>query len=175
MSKDIEKLLDKYQIKNYTINEDTVDVDGDVFLFSEDLDKLPIKFGKVTGNFLCWNNKLKNLYGAPKYVGKSFACFSNLLESLEGGPEYVGDSYWCYDNQLENLIGSPEEVGGVYNFRDNKITSTEGAPKTVGLDIYSYNNEMTLVQLISQLNDNNVQVGGYIYNSHDPRHKTRVI
>ena len=50
-------LLDRYDIKNYTINEDgIVDVDGDVFLDHRGLSKLPVKFGKVTGSFYCSRN-----------------------------------------------------------------------------------------------------------------------
>jgi hypothetical protein len=36
----------------------TVDVNGDVNLFNRKLSKIPLKFGRVTGNFNCQNNNL---------------------------------------------------------------------------------------------------------------------
>jgi len=42
---EIHSLCKKYDIKNYTINEDgTVDVDGDVYISSNYLDRIPLKF-----------------------------------------------------------------------------------------------------------------------------------
>lgn len=70
------------------INDDlTVDVDGDVNLQQLELKKLPLKFGKVSGNFNCSRNKLESLDGAPHEVGDGFYCSGNKLESLDGVPK----------------------------------------------------------------------------------------
>ena len=59
----IKELLNKHDIKNYTVNEDfTIDVDGDVWLEGyhlNDVAQIPdyIKFGKVNGKFVLTNNK----------------------------------------------------------------------------------------------------------------------
>ena len=50
----IKAWLDKHKIKSYKINADlTVDVAGDVNLIGSKLDKLPVRFGKVIGYFIC--------------------------------------------------------------------------------------------------------------------------
>ena len=46
---DIDVICKKYGIRNYTINNGVVDVDGDVNLSVQALSGLPLKFGKVTG------------------------------------------------------------------------------------------------------------------------------
>jgi len=43
-----------------------------------------VKFGIVTENFCCENNKLRSLEGAPKEVGENFDCSFNKLTSLKG-------------------------------------------------------------------------------------------
>jgi hypothetical protein len=43
---------------NYTINEDgSIDVDGEVYIPNKELTKLPLKFRRVTGHFICYNNQ----------------------------------------------------------------------------------------------------------------------
>jgi len=76
----IESICQEYDIQNYTINSDgTVDVDGIVDLSRRNLSKLHLKFGRVTGNFYCYNNKLTTLEGCPKVVGGEFYCYDNPL------------------------------------------------------------------------------------------------
>ena len=118
---DIIYYLNKYLIKNYTINEDgTIDVNGDVDLGVYDLDKIPFKFGIVTGYFNCSNNKLTSLYGCPREVGGQFHCLSNRLTNLIGGPQEVGRDYRCDDNRcddnrLESLEGCAGDIGSTFN------------------------------------------------------------
>jgi hypothetical protein len=114
---DIESICKKYGIKNYTINPDgSVDVDGDVSLSSMELTKLPLKFGRVSGNFKCRHNKLTTLEGAPKMVGGTFDCCNNQLTTLEGAPREVGRDFYCDNNKLTTLEGEPERVGAFYFF-----------------------------------------------------------
>ncbi|NBO23267.1 hypothetical protein EBU94_08025, partial [bacterium] len=54
---EIKKICEKYKIYNYNINDDgSVDVDGDVDLSNKELTRLPIRFGKVSGSFICSHN-----------------------------------------------------------------------------------------------------------------------
>jgi len=94
----LEHTLDfcKKYLGNYTINsDDTVDVNGNVFLYRElgNMEKLPVKFGKVSGFFTCSENKLTTLEGCPNYVGGDFNCLDNKLISLEGCPSYIGGDF----------------------------------------------------------------------------------
>ena len=82
----------RYGIEDYTINDDlSIDVDGDVELYRQRLEYLPLKFNYVDGNFNCSNNKLKTLEGSPKTVGGNFDCSYNKLKGLEHFPEVSGD------------------------------------------------------------------------------------
>ena len=56
---EIDSICKKYGIENYSVNKDgSVDVEGDVYLSYKKLTKLPLKFGSVSGDFLCNNNSL---------------------------------------------------------------------------------------------------------------------
>jgi hypothetical protein len=155
---DIESICRKYGIRNYTINEDgTIDVDGHVDLSRKNIDKLPLKFGKVGGSFYCSYNQLTSLEGSPNIVGGDFSCSSNQLTSLEGSPNRVGGDFSCSDNQLTSLEGSPNRVGGYFSCSSNQLTSLEGCPTEVdGSFSCSYNK-------LTSLEGSPNRVGGVFY------------
>jgi len=144
--KDIDAICQQYGIKNYTINNGLVDVDASVNLSYIGLLKLPLQFGKVTGNFYCDSNKLTSLEGAPKTVEGNFYCDSNKLTSLEGAPKTVEGNFNCVNNQLTSLEGAPKCVEGNFYCDSNKLTSLEGAPKCVEGNFYCYNNQLTTLE-----------------------------
>ena len=120
---EIDSICQKYGIENYTINEDgSIDVDGNVDLSFRNLSKLPLKFGRVTGSFYCFNNELTTLEGCPKEVVRYFYCFNNELTTLEGCPREVGGDFDCQNNQLTTLEGCPREVGGEFYCSNNQLT-----------------------------------------------------
>ena len=136
----ISSICHKYNIINYTISEDgTVDVDGDVDLspsseystfYKEKLNKIPLKFGNVGGNFMCSYNKLESLDNCPKRVSGHFVCHSNNLTSLKGCPEYVGETFNCSHNKLVSLEGCPKKVN-IFLCYDNNLETFEGGPKYI--------------------------------------------
>jgi hypothetical protein len=131
---DIESICKEYGIENWTLNEDgSIDVDGDINLnlSLKILNKLPLKFRNVSGNFNCSFNDLISLEGCTKSVGGHFYCSYNNLTSLEGGPKSVGGNFWCSNNNLTSLEGSPKSVGGDFWCSNNNITSLEGAPESI--------------------------------------------
>jgi len=78
-----------FGIKNYTREDDgSISVDGNVDLMSQELKRIPFRFMKVTGNFICRCNKLKTLMGCPRKVGGAFSCADNMLKNLVGGAKY---------------------------------------------------------------------------------------
>jgi len=121
-----EFICEKYGIRNYSINNGLVDVDGGVDLHNKGLSKLPLKFGKVSGYFSCGNNQLKTLEGCPSAVGGNFFCNDNQLTTLEGGPNSVGGYFNCYNNQIKSLEGGPSSIGGYFNCQNNQITDFRG-------------------------------------------------
>jgi len=105
----------------YTINEGgEVDVDGNVDLSERNLTEIPIKFGKVSGDFSVYQNKLTTLKNSPYWIGESFYCYQNNLTSLEGVPSYVGDWFSCDKNLLTSLEFAPSYVGGRFNCNSQK-------------------------------------------------------
>jgi hypothetical protein len=129
---EVAEICKKYGIKNWTIIDGLVDVDGDVDLSHRRLTKLPLKFGRVSGYFYCDYNNLTTLEGAPKEVVGDFYCSNNKLTTLEGAPKEVGGYFWCNRNKLTTLEGAPKEVGGDFYCRNNKLTTLDGSPKEVG-------------------------------------------
>jgi hypothetical protein len=128
----IHRICKEYDIVNYAINDDqSIDVDGNVYLYTKGLTKLPLKFNKVNGYFDCSYNQLTSLEGAPKEVNGNFYCYNNHLTSLEGAPKEVNGDFDCSYNQLTSLEGAPKEVNGDFDCSDNKLTSLKGAPNKV--------------------------------------------
>ena len=117
---DVKKICYYLRIYNYTINKDlTVDVSWDVWLDGLDLEKIPLKFGKVDGNFHCSYNKLTSLEGCPEEVVDIFSCSNNNLTSLKGSPEFVGKTFYCYSNKVRFTEEDVKKVckvkGLIYN------------------------------------------------------------
>ena len=142
----IEFICEDLGIQNYKVNPDeTVDVNGHVDLRG-DLEKLPLKFGRVTGHFYCDRNKLTSLEGSPIYVGGDFYCHQNKIENLKGGPTEVGGDFSCYGNKLVTLEGSPIYVGGNFLCGANKLVTLKGSPNVIGEDFYCQNNKLTSLE-----------------------------
>ncbi len=62
----------------------TVNVAGHVYLAYSHLERLPVRFGTVGGDFNCSGNRLTSLVGVPSSVGGNFWCIENRLTSLIG-------------------------------------------------------------------------------------------
>jgi hypothetical protein len=165
---EVEKICKKYNITNWTLNPDgTVDVNDSVYLSGQKLSKLPLKFGRVTGDFKCYSNQLTSLEGCPTEVGLNFYCRHNKLTSLEGCPKEISGSFWCdynqltslkgcsreigrnfycYKNQLTSLEGCPTEIRGAFDCSYNKLTSLEGCPTQIGGDFSCHYNQLTTLE-----------------------------
>jgi hypothetical protein len=143
----VKKICRKYGITNYTVNPDgSVDVKGSVNLSHKNLNRLPLKFGKVSGNFYCYNNQLTTLEGCPTEVGGDFNCSYNQLTTLEGCPKTVGGNFYCSYNQLTTLEGCPTSVGGDFYCHYNQLTTLEGCPTEVGGDFFCPYNQLTTLE-----------------------------
>ena len=110
-----------------------------------------INFGKVTGDFSCFDLGLISLEGAPQEVGGNFDCSYNQLTSLEGAPKKVGGDFRCYYNHLISLEGAPQIIGGGFSCSNNKLTSLEAAPQTVGRDFSCFSNQLTSLEGAPQI------------------------
>jgi hypothetical protein len=142
----IKTLCDEYYIEDYTINPDgSIDVDADVIISERRLTKIPLRFGRVSGNFWCQDNSLNTLNGCPEFVGGDFRCSQNELASLEGAPKIVEGSLYCANNKFSDMRGCPEIIGKYLVCHDNYMTSLQGAPKEV-MSINCENNSLTTLE-----------------------------
>jgi hypothetical protein len=84
----------------------------------------------VENIFDCSNNQLKSLKGGPnkgfKEIDDSYICNDNLLTTLEGAPKEVGGYFFCRNNKLTTLEGAPKEVGGGFICTNNNLKSLDG-------------------------------------------------
>jgi len=121
----IYSICKKYNIIGYSVNVDgTLDVYASVALVWQTFTKIPLRFGKVSGDFYCYTNALTSLDGAPVTVDGGFNCSNNKLTSLVGSPNEVGGDYKCSHNNLTSLIGSPSIVRGDYISTNTDIICT---------------------------------------------------
>jgi len=172
------KWLDRYTWRrrkggNWSINPQTglIDVQGDFLcdkLKNEStIEKLPVSFGVVTGNFDCSDLEMLTLEGSPQEVGGYFKCSRNRINSLIGAPRKVGGYFDCSDwgvisrsHKITSLEGAPQEVGGDFDCSSNRITSLKGAPQKVGGSFHCHSN------LIHSLEGAPSEVGG-IFTCHN--------
>ena len=115
------KFLDKYTDGSWSVNsEGLVDVEGSFWCENQGLeDFLGIRFGRVSGYFLCSRNQLRTLEGSPREVGGGFYCSKNPLISLEGAPKVIKGGFrfketW-FDYNLQYFLKKidhmkPEEI-----------------------------------------------------------------
>jgi hypothetical protein len=154
----IEDWCNKFNILNYEIIDNSyVKVNGDVYIISEDISKLPIKFNYVGGYFNCSNNRLTTLDGCPDKVGGSFYCGNNKLRKLKGAPKEVGGFFDCAVNQLTYLKDLDiVTVRRYFSCAGNKLKSLEGGPKKVGENYICFNNKLTsLIGCANEVGDLN--------------------
>ena len=123
----LDSLCKKYGINNYVINGDSVDVNGNVFLFKK-FEKIPIKFGTIDGDFYCQGTNITSLENSPRDVCDFYISNSKRLKSLEVGPYIVRGSYICSESSLNNLKGIVDEVFSFY-CANNMLVNLENSPR----------------------------------------------
>lgn len=198
----------KFGIKNYTLNSDgSIDVQGDVNLnistlrdfktfkmfqhgirfrkSIKELDKLPIKFNIVYGNFRCHNNNLSSFDKFPKEVHGDLDISKNKFNSLIGCPKVIGvtmpypfldyirpGKLICDNNNIFSLDGYVEgteisikgnPVNNIWNlFRDKTLIDLFN-----DYDVVRDNGEISFYRLFRFLEDNGFDVIG--------RHQLRIL
>ena len=129
----IREWLDKYEVKDYTINGDfTVSVNGPLALDNKGIEEIPVKFSEITGSIDVTTNRLKRIDWAPAKVNGDFDAWDNEIETLVGGPTEVEMTMDVDGNKLTDLHGSPKKVGGSFIVSKNNLKSLAGCPEVVG-------------------------------------------
>jgi hypothetical protein len=132
------------------INITQGDMDGDLDIGGNDLERLPFLLGEVTGDFKMDNNRITQLAGAPHWVGGSFYCRTNQLQTLAGCPKLVGANFCCDGNQLTSLMHLPENIPGMLSCADNQIASLGNISLQVGDTLNLSNNPLISLRSIHE-------------------------
>ncbi len=132
--------LDSLVVLHYTIQDDLiVDVDGGFSIANQNLERIPVRFGIINGDFYCDNNRLTNLSGSPQKC-TTFSCDNNLLTNLMGSPSVCND-FWCVNNPLTSLAGAAKKYFS-FHCEGNQLTNLVGGPETCRY-FYCYENQLT--------------------------------
>jgi len=190
----IKEWLDKYGVKDYSINGDfTVSVNGPLALDNKGLEEIPVKFSevngsidvttnrlkridwapaKVNGNFDAWDNEIETLVGGPAEVENSMDVDGNKLTDLHGAPKKVGKCFIVSKNPLKTLAGCPEVVKGYFKAAECGLTQLDDLPREIGTNLYIQDNELKSLKginkLLKHLNVANSAKGGKINISKNP-------
>ena len=101
-----------------------LEVADKIDLTGRNLGKLPDLVNVVVlGDFSAGGNDLKNIIGAPPFVGGTATFAGNVIKYLAEGPQYVGVDFVVSSNNLDNLHGSPLYIGRDYEARQNLLTT----------------------------------------------------
>jgi len=145
LTKKQEDFMNRYTQGTWSVNPTTglVDIQGDFSTFESPKKTFSrIKFGNVTGDFVCCENYFESLKGAPREVGGDFDFRENYLKYLKGAPQKVGKRFDCSCNLIQSLEGVPQEVGGDFDCSHNELQSLEGAPQKVEGNFWCSHNEL---------------------------------
>ena len=158
----IEEWLNKYKIKNYTINDDlTIDVKGDVDLKYYPENEFPdyIQFRNVSGTFSLYTSKISSLKGCPIKVDGGFDCERcKNLTSLKGAPNEC-KSFDCSNcRNLTSLEGALNECEYFDCSDCDKLTSLKGSPKKVlGNFVCNYCNSLKSLKGLPDVIEGNLK------------------
>ena len=138
----IKEFIERHNLKEgeYTINSDfSLDIHRNIMVKPFDLvdKKLPFKFGKIEGTIWLTDLNLDTLENSPSEVTGDFVIYENKIKDFTGSPEIVGGNFAANLNyNLESLDGSPKEVGGNYSILGCRyIKDISGISPVIGGDL----------------------------------------
>lgn len=131
----LEGWMTRHGISSFTVNPDgSVDVPGSVFLDDFTGSRIPAKFNRVGGDFVCAGVGLTTLENSPSFVGGDYRVNHNSLTSLQGFPAQVEGSVDISDNsELTSLDGLNGVTIGENFFAERlrKLTNLKGIHKQI--------------------------------------------
>jgi hypothetical protein len=152
--------------------ERKVDCDGNVNIAKGQLaeGKLPVKFGKITGEMLVEDN-MEDLWGMPDEVGYWFKVFGSL-KSFDNSPSVFTGSFLLPYGETTSFKGLPSIINGNLRMSVNsKIKTPEGFPDKITGEVQIVKYAGDLDQLMEFLDG---RVDGQIYVSGGGRTKSRL-
>jgi hypothetical protein len=134
---EIQDWLRKHGIQHFKYRttgdgEDTiVNVDTNVNLTSFTGNRLPVRFGRILGDFTM-PPKVESMFGVPTEVTGKYRISNPYFLSLEGGPLSANSYVVSNSPKLMSLEGMPERVGDLLRIGGcPKLTSLKGISEKV--------------------------------------------
>jgi hypothetical protein len=158
-----------YKSNNYIIDQKGhINVGGTVYIKQGDLKSLPYKFGTVTNNFICRDNKLETLINFPMKVGGTLDISENNLTHFDYLPEINGGFDFSY-NGISNLDDFKNKIILDFDCSYNNLTNCNFIYNTnIQGDIYVEGNP--IVELPEYLNQDLIEnkIGKqFLFNEYD--------
>lgn len=105
----------------------------------------------------------------PQKVSFEYDCCDNKLKNLLHSPLDFEGSFYCIASELETLLGSPHHLYGRFDCSRNQLTSLEHGPKSVSIEYICSNNPLesfnlfgTVISSVVQYShDDNVLIPGF--------------
>jgi hypothetical protein len=132
--KQAEEWLKSKKVENFTFNaDDSVDVDDDVTFAALRYTTLPIKFGKVAGNFSVVGSALTSFKNFPDRVDGSLYVSASPITHLDGCTTSIGEDFTLKDmKELESMASAkPIEVGEDFKLSAPLLSSLPGINKYI--------------------------------------------
>ena len=135
IKKEIQQICREYNINNYYINDDmSVNVNESVSFYRKRINKIPINFNIVRGDFDCGANNLEYLNtNIPERVGANFFCDKNQLKELNNIPKYVRGSFQCHQNNIERIDDLSNYIGQEINYDNNNIRTLDNFSSKISI------------------------------------------
>lgn len=110
----------------------SVNVDNVIDFGGIQFDKIPMKFGKASSNFMVVESKIKSLENSPREVGANCNISRNDITNFVGGPRIVAGRFSASHNlNLNSIEGIPESLGSLSIFGCPKLTSLQNIHKMI--------------------------------------------
>lgn len=117
----IEEFCGKYNIRNYTVVDGLINVNGKVNLWQIGENKIPYKFGTVDGYFEISFSMLSTLEGLPNIIKGNLFMVNSSLKKLDYLPNKVTGLVDLSFNQLSDLYSLKGLDCGKINVDSNPV------------------------------------------------------
>ena len=174
------------KVKFYRDNDNNIIVKGNLYVFDDNITKIPVKFYKLIGNIYWYgqidgfkSGNLKTLENFPDIVTGSVSIYKNKnLTSLDGCPKYIGESLYCDNCNISNIdglkgvtikknfIANNNPISDINALNDASIGETIELIETPFAKNYieKYKKENEYIERINLIKDSSILINYFINN-----------
>lgn len=158
MDKDIIKWLEVNEINDYSIKNNEITVNNNVYIKNMlNFDYFPIKFKKINGSFyVTATSNINTFKNCPDIIfGNCYISENFLIEKFDYFPMEIHEGISVTWNKLENVeIFEKSVIYGDINLNNNQINSLKGLPENIYGDLNISNNKITTLDYLPKTYNN---------------------